>query len=50
MAQQVKDQVLSLLWLRSLLQHGFDPWSIAKLSKTKGGLPYFGVSDAEVAN
>ena len=26
MAQQVKDQGLSLLWLRSLLWHGIDPW------------------------
>lgn len=26
MAQQVKDPVLSLLWLRSPLGHGFDPW------------------------
>ena len=25
-AQQVKDPVLSLLWLRSLLWHRFDPW------------------------
>ena len=25
MAQQVKDPVLSLLWLRSLLWHEFDP-------------------------
>ena len=25
-AQQVKDLGLSLLWLRSLLWHGFDPW------------------------
>ena len=24
--QWVKDLVLSLLWLRSLLWHGFDPW------------------------
>ena len=26
-AQQVKDPALSLLRLRSLLWHGFDPWS-----------------------
>ena len=26
MAQQVKDLVLSLQWLRSLLWHGFSPW------------------------
>ena len=26
MAQQVKDLVLSLLWLRLLLWLGFDPW------------------------
>ena len=26
MAPQVKDLVLSLLWLRSLVWHGFDPW------------------------
>ena len=26
MAQRVKDLVLSLLWLRSLLGRGFDPW------------------------
>ena len=25
-AQGLKELVLSLLWLRSLLQHGFDPW------------------------
>ena len=25
-AQQVKDSVLSLQWLRLLLWHGFDPW------------------------
>ena len=25
-AQQIKDLVLSLLWLRSLLWHRFDPW------------------------
>ena len=25
-AQWVKDQVFSLLWLWSLLLHGFDPW------------------------
>ena len=25
-AQRVKDLVLSLLWLRSLVWHGFDPW------------------------
>ena len=25
-AQQVKDLVLSLQWLRSLLWHGFNPW------------------------
>ena len=25
-AQQVKDLALSLLWLRSLLRHGLDPW------------------------
>ena len=27
MASQVKDLALSLLWLWSLLSHGFDPWS-----------------------
>lgn len=26
MSQQVKDLTLSLLWLTSLLWHGFDPW------------------------
>ena len=26
MAQWVKDPTLSLLWLRSFLRHGFDPW------------------------
>ena len=26
-AQQFKDLVLSLQWLRSLLWHGFDPWT-----------------------
>ena len=26
MDRQVKDPVLSLLWLRSLLWHGSDPW------------------------
>ena len=26
MAQQVKDLVLTLLFLRSLLSYGFDPW------------------------
>ena len=26
MVQQVKDPVLSLQWLRSLLWHGFDSW------------------------
>ena len=26
MAPWVKDPGLSLLWLRSLLWHGFDPW------------------------
>ena len=26
-AQQVKDPVLSLMWLRLLLWHRFDPWS-----------------------
>ena len=25
-AQQVEDLVLLLLWLRSLLWHGFNPW------------------------
>ena len=25
-AQWVEELVLSLLWLRSLLWHGFDPW------------------------
>ena len=25
-AQWVKDLVLSLLWLKSLLRHGFEPW------------------------
>ena len=27
MAQQVKELVLSPLWLRLLLGHGFDPWA-----------------------
>lgn len=27
MAQQVKDQALSLQWLRLLLWRGFDPWT-----------------------
>ena len=27
MTQQVKDLALSLLWLLSLLWHGFNPWS-----------------------
>ena len=26
-AQQVKDPVVSLVWLRWLLQHGFNPWT-----------------------
>ena len=26
MAHQVKDLALSLMWLWSLLWHGFDPW------------------------
>ena len=45
MAQQVNDPVLSLLWLRSLLWLGFDPWpqeiphakGAAKKKKKEGG-------------
>ena len=44
MAQQVKDLALSLLWLRLLLWHGFDPrprvscipWAQPKKKKKKG--------------
>ena len=47
MSQWVKDSVLSLLWLRSLLWHGFgfEPW-LCLIKKKRGGVP----SDPEEAS
>ena len=56
MVQQVKDLVLSLLWLRSLLWHEFNPWpqellhDVGVAKKTKSDYSHFthqGKSDGQ---